>query len=120
MIQLIKINCFFLVIMALDVLIRHEPSMKYAIAGRTFYTNAGSRALYGGVEVWQGYYQSVRPTLGKMMINIDLSATSFYESGGLVQMAVKILGRRNVEDLRRLTDRDRTKLDRELRNLKIY
>src|SRR5436309_806958 len=106
--------------MALGVLIRHEPSMKYLIAGRSFYTNAGSRALYGGVEVWQGYYQSARPTSGKMMINVDLSATVFYESGGLVQMAVKILGRRNVEDLRRITDRDRMKLNKALKNLKIY
>src|ERR1051325_8314901 len=98
--------------MALDVLIRYEPSMKYSIAGRSFYTNDGARPLYGGVEVWQGYYQSARPTPGKMMINVDLSATAFYESGGLVQMVVKVLGRRSVEDLRRITDRDRAKIDK--------
>jgi hypothetical protein len=106
--------------MALDVLIRHKPSMTYAVAGRSFYTNQGSRALFGGVEVWQGYYQSARPTPGKMMINIDLSATAFYESGSLIQMVVKVLNKRSVEDLRRITDRDRTKLDKALKNLKIY
>jgi len=31
-----------------------------------------------GVEVWQGYYQLIR---GKMMINIDLSATVFLKTG---------------------------------------
>src|SRR5256886_15498836 len=106
--------------MSLDVLIHHKPSMMYAVAGRSLYTNQGSRALFGGVEVWQGYYQSARPTPGKMMINVDLSATAFYESGGLVQMVVKILGKRSVEDLRRIQDRDRTKLEKALKNLKIF
>ena len=94
--------------------------MNYSIAGRSFFTNVGSRSIYGGVELWQGYYQSARPTPGKMMINIDSSATAFYESVSLVQMVVKVLGKRSVEDLRRITDRDRTKLDKALKNLKIY
>ena len=111
---------FFLAIVALNVLIRHEPSMRCPIAGRSFYTNDSARPLYGGVEAWQGYYQSIKPTPGKMMINVDLSATVFYESGGLVQMVVKVLGKRSVEDLRRITDRDRAKLDQALKNLKIY
>src|SRR5581483_7478275 len=114
-----KLLFFFLAIMALGVLIRHEPSMKYTIVGRSFYTNIGSEALYGGLEVWQGYYQSVRLTPGKMMININWSAAAFYKSGDLIQMSVKILGRRNVEDLRRITDRDRMKLDKALKNLNI-
>src|SRR5205809_7804710 len=106
--------------MALDVLIRYRPSMQYATVGRSFFTPAGSQQLYGGVEVWQGYYQSARPTYRKMMINIDVSATAFYESGDLVQVVVKILGRRSVEDLRKgISDKDRTKLEKALKNLKI-
>src|ERR1051325_9346503 len=107
-------------IMALNVLFRHEPSMKYSIAGRSFYTNDGARPLYGGVEVWQGYFQSIRPTPGKIMINVDLSTTAFYESCGLVQMVVKVLGKRSVEELKRIMDRDRAKLDKALKGLKIY
>jgi hypothetical protein len=72
------------------------------------------------VEIWQGYYQSVRPTPKKMMINIDLGATAFYESGNLVQLVVKILDKKSVEDLRRIQDRDRTKLERLIKNLRIY
>jgi len=112
-------NCLT-AIMALDVLIRHDPSMKYSTVGRSFYTPQGAQALFGGAEVWQGYYQSARPTLGKMMINIDLSATAFYESGSLVSMVTKILGRRDPNDFRRgLSDRDRIKVEKELKGLKI-
>src|SRR4051794_32291564 len=106
--------------MALNVLIRHRPSMMYKKIGRSFYTSQGSRSLYGGVEAWQGYFQSIRPTPGKLMINININAAAFYESGNLVQMVVKILEKRSIEDLRRITDRDRLKLEKMLKNLKIY
>ncbi|CAG8457935.1 8826_t:CDS:2 [Funneliformis mosseae] len=117
-------------IMALDVLIRHKPSMMhvthkddeimYATVGRSFYTNQISQSLFGGAEVWQGYYQSARPTPKKMMINVDVSATAFYESGSLVQMVVKLLNKRHPDDLRRgIPDRDRVKLEKSLKNVKI-
>jgi hypothetical protein len=106
--------------MSLDVLIRHRPSTVHTTVGRSFYTPQGAQPLYGGVEVWQGYYQSARPTRGRMMINIDLSATAFYEGGPLVQLITKILGRRSPDDLRRgLTDKDRQKVERTIKGLKI-
>ncbi|GBC01533.1 hypothetical protein RclHR1_04220001, partial [Rhizophagus clarus] len=107
-------------IMALNVMIHHKPSKTHKKVGRFFYTNQGSQPLDGGVKDWQGYFQSIRPTPMKLMINIDLHATAFYEGGSLVQMVVKILGKRSVEDLRRIQDRDHIKLEIYLKNLKIY
>lgn len=102
------------------MLIRHRPSTLHITVGRSFFTPQGAQSLYGGAEVWQGYYQSARPTKGKMMINIDLSATAFFEAGPLVQMVTKILGRRSPDDLRRgLTDKDRQKVERTIKGLKI-
>src|SRR4051812_43534292 len=55
-----------------------------------------------------------------MLINVDLSATAFYESGPLIQMVTKILGRRNPDDLRRgFSDKDRIRVEKSLKNLKI-
>jgi hypothetical protein len=106
--------------MAMDVIIRHRPSTVHTTVGRSFYTPQAAQPLHGGVEAWQGYYQSARPTKGKMMINIDLSATAFYEGGPLVQMVAKILGRRSPDDLHRgLGDRDRQKVERSIKGLKI-
>ncbi|RGB43667.1 Piwi domain-containing protein [Rhizophagus diaphanus] len=107
-------------IMALNVLIRHVPSTTFNSVGRIFYTNQDSRPLSGGVKALQGYFQSIRPTPKKMMINIDLHATAFYESDSLVQLVVKILNKRSVDDLRRIHDSDRTNLEKCLKNLKIY
>lgn len=50
--------------MVLDVLIRHVPSTLYATVGRSFFTPNGARPLPNAAEVWQGYYQSARPTFG--------------------------------------------------------
>jgi eukaryotic translation initiation factor 2C len=55
-----------------------------------------------------------------MLINVDLSATAFYESGPLIQIVTKILGRRSPDDLRRgLSEKDRVKVEKTLKNLKI-
>ncbi|OAD76297.1 hypothetical protein PHYBLDRAFT_123569 [Phycomyces blakesleeanus NRRL 1555(-)] len=112
-------NCLT-AIMVLDVLIRHMPSMLYSTVGRSFFTPNDSRPLPNGAEVWQGFYQSARPTACKMMINIDVSATAFYESGPLPQIVAKILNRRSVDELRQgIPDRERNKLEKVLKALKI-
>lgn len=54
------------------------------------------------------------------MINIDVSATAFYESGPLPEIVAKILNRNSVEDLRgRISDRDVKKLANVFKNVKI-
>ncbi|KAF9087913.1 eukaryotic translation initiation factor 2C, 2 [Mortierella sp. AD031] len=93
-------NCLT-AIMALDVLIRHQPAMLYATVGRSFYTPIGKQTLAGPLDVWRGFYQSARPAVGKMMINMDVSATAFFRSGSLLEMAAKISNVRSVDDLRR-------------------
>jgi len=112
-------NCLT-AIMVLDVLIRHQPSLNYTTVGRSFFTPTDKRSLPNGAEVWQGFYQSARPTVGKMMINIDVSATLFYESGPLPDIVTKILGRRSLDDLRRgIPERELSKLEKIIKSLKI-
>ncbi|CAB4383292.1 unnamed protein product [Rhizophagus irregularis] len=96
--------------MALDV-----TSQVHASLGRSFCTSQGALPNTGGAEVWQGYYQSARLTRGKMMINLDLSATAFYEGGSLVQIDL-----RSPDDLRRgLSGRNHHAVETTIRNLKI-
>ncbi|ORZ26299.1 Piwi domain-domain-containing protein [Lobosporangium transversale] len=88
-------------IMALDVLIRHKPSLLYATVGRSFFTPDGKQPLAGILDVWRGFYQSARPTAGKMMINLDVSATAFFQSGSLIEIVIKALNLRSPSDLNR-------------------
>ncbi|KAI8979788.1 Piwi domain-containing protein [Mycotypha africana] len=106
--------------MVLDVLIRYVPSNVHIGVGRSFYTPADKRALPNGAEVWQGYYQSARPTVGKMMINVDVSSTAFIESGPVPEVVAKMLGRRSIDELRRgIPERELTKLVKLLKNVYI-
>jgi len=72
----------FNAIQALDVVMRHLPSMTYTPVGRSFFSSPDGyyHPLGGGREVWFGFHQSVRPSQWKMMLNIDVSATAFYKA----------------------------------------
>ncbi|GBC09434.1 hypothetical protein RclHR1_08860007 [Rhizophagus clarus] len=107
-------------ITVLNALIKHQTSMKYVPSGKSFYTRNGFKSLTGIAEAWQGYYQSVRPAPGKMMINVDLTATAFCESGPLVNIIVNLLGKRSLNDFRGgINERERNILEKELKNYKI-
>ncbi|KAA8585990.1 hypothetical protein FQN60_007559 [Etheostoma spectabile] len=83
----------FETVQALDVVMRHLPSMRYTPVGRSFFTPSEgcSNPLGGGREVWFGFHQSVRPSLWKMMLNIDVSATAFYKAQPVIEfMCLKV------------------------------
>ncbi|PKY23704.1 Piwi-domain-containing protein [Rhizophagus irregularis] len=107
-------------ITAMGTIISHEISINHPTIRNLFYTSQGAR-LFEGIEAWPGYYQLVRPTMGKMMINIDSSATTFYEGGPLIQLIAKILRLRSLDDLvrRGLSERDRQKVEKIIKNLRI-
>lgn len=53
---------------------------RYTPVGRSFFTPSEgcSNPLGGGREVWFGFHQSVRPSLWKMMLNIDGNAGGWW------------------------------------------
>ncbi|KAI8923006.1 Piwi domain-containing protein [Entophlyctis helioformis] len=104
----------------LDVLLRARPSLLFTTVGRCFYTPDAAAIIANGAQLWQGFHQSLRPARGQMLINLDVSATAFYQPGPLVEMIAKLLGRNNAAELRSpLLDKDRIKLERTLKNIKI-
>ena len=62
----------FETIQSLDVVLRHLPSMKYMPVGRSFFPppEGHRQPLESGHEFWCGFHESVRPSQGKMMLNI--------------------------------------------------
>ena len=110
------------VVDALDVVMRHLPSMKYTPVGRSFFSAPEGyfHPLGGGREVWFGFHQSVRPSQWKMMLNIDVSATAFYKAQSVLDFMCEVLDIRDINDQRRpLTDSQRVKFTKEIKSLKI-
>uniref|UniRef100_H2YUA1 Argonaute RISC catalytic component 2 n=1 Tax=Ciona savignyi TaxID=51511 RepID=H2YUA1_CIOSA len=113
----------FETVQALDVVMRHLPSLRYTPVGRSFFSapEGYTPPLGGGREVWFGFHQSMRPSQWKMMLNIDVSATAFYRAQSCVQFLCDVLELR-IEDLRlirSLTDSQRVKFTKEIRGLKV-
>ncbi|UYV61609.1 AGO1 [Cordylochernes scorpioides] len=112
-------------IQALDVIMRHLPSMTYTPVGRSFFSSPDGyyHPLGGGREVWFGFHQSVRPSQWKMMLNIDVSATAFYKSQSVIEYLCEVIDFRDQESLadtrKPLTDSQRVKFTKEIKGLKI-
>uniref|UniRef100_A0A8C2F0Z1 Argonaute RISC catalytic component 3b n=1 Tax=Cyprinus carpio TaxID=7962 RepID=A0A8C2F0Z1_CYPCA len=107
---------------AVDVVMRHLPSMKYTPVGRSFFSSPEGydHPLGGGREVWFGFHQSVRPAMWKMMLNIDVSATAFYKAQPVIQFMCEVLDIHNIDEQPRpLTDSHRVKFTKEIKGLKV-
>ncbi|KAJ3509687.1 hypothetical protein NLJ89_g5086 [Agrocybe chaxingu] len=68
-------------ITALNVVIRMQPNLDHPFDKRSFFTSQDRRVILGGLELWRGIFQSVRPTLSGLVINIDLSTGVMYREG---------------------------------------
>nr|QKV26109.1 argonaute-1 [Pinctada fucata] len=112
----------FEAIQALDVIMRHLPSMTYTPVGRSFFSppEGYDHPLGGGREVWFGFHQSVRPSSWKMLLNIDVSATAFYKAQPVIEFMCEVLDLASLGEQRRpLTDSQRVKFTKEIRGLKV-
>ncbi|KAJ7737366.1 argonaute-like protein [Mycena metata] len=107
-------------LMALNVVIRMEPSERYPIKGRSFFTEEGSRNIGAGLVLWRGYFQSIRPAVGRMLINVDISTGVMYQPGELISLCLAFLNERDPNVLSaRLDDRKRLKLARFITGIRV-
>jgi len=76
-----------------QLIVRQAPNLKYPNNVKAFFCReAGHRALGGGLEVFKGYYQSVRPALQSLLINIDTTCGVLYQNGPMIDVALSFLG----------------------------
>ncbi|KAI0375597.1 argonaute-like protein [Pilatotrama ljubarskyi] len=85
-------NAVLTAITALNVVIRMEPSLKYPFNVRSFFTDREKKDIGSGIVLWRGYFQSVRPAIGRMLINVDISTGAMYKPGPLLTIAMEFLG----------------------------
>uniref|UniRef100_A0A0D9WUD8 Piwi domain-containing protein n=1 Tax=Leersia perrieri TaxID=77586 RepID=A0A0D9WUD8_9ORYZ len=103
----------------LDIVLRELPTARYAPFGRSFFSpDLGRRRSLGeGLESWRGFYQSIRPTQMGLSLNIDMSATAFFEPLPVIDFVIQLLN----TDIRSrpLSDAERVKIKKALRGVKV-
>jgi eukaryotic translation initiation factor 2C len=100
-----------------------QPSIDFPSNKNSFFPYQDPRPIGAGIELWRGFFQSVRPAIGRMLINVDISTGVMYRSGSLIDLALDFLGRSgspNVLSPRHgLPDRERRRLQQFISGLKI-
>ncbi|KAF8919662.1 Piwi domain-containing protein [Mucidula mucida] len=95
----------------LQLIIKQATNQNYPHSSRAFFSSAGSKPIKGGLELWRGFFQSVRPTTDAILVNIDTSVTAMYRSGPVFDAALDFVG---VRDVRHLPSDERDPKFREL------
>ncbi|KAJ7583392.1 Piwi domain-containing protein [Mycena floridula] len=97
-----------------------KENPNFAHKKNAFFSPAGSIDLNNGLELWKGFFQAIRPTIGRMIVNIDTTIAPVYRAGPLVDVAMAVL---RLNDARRLsmnrTDPNFHKLSVFLKKLRI-
>ncbi|RDX47695.1 argonaute-like protein [Lentinus brumalis] len=110
-------------ITALNVVMRMQPSLDYPSNNRSFFTNRETKDIGGGIMLWRGYFQSVRPAIGRMLINVDITTGFMYKPGSVLDLALDFLGGpRNPNRLapsHGFPERERLRLQRFLSGLRV-
>ncbi|KAG1749019.1 ribonuclease H-like domain-containing protein [Suillus paluster] len=83
-----------------QLILRQAPNLKYPNNTRAFFTkDAGIQGIGGGLELWRGYFQSVRPTIEKVLVNIDVSTAVMFKEGSFQSVALDVLKAGDVRAL---------------------
>lgn len=107
------------VINSLEVIMRHPMTQKGIIVGRSCYTRANAEPIAGGLEVWKGFFSSLRPAAGRLLLNVDTTATAFYSPGPLLNLVGDICADRDGKLAPTMDPRNRQNVERAIRNLKV-
>lgn len=115
-------------IVALNVMIRHRAALQFPSKGASIYPTPSREfpnsrfPISGGVEMWRGYFSSLRFSPQGLVLNINSTVMPFIQEGNLLEVAAKFLDPRGGKDelIRHgLQERDYIKLDRFLRGCKV-
>ncbi|KAF9181636.1 Eukaryotic translation initiation factor 2C [Haplosporangium sp. Z 11] len=96
----------FTAVQALNIVMTHKLFNDMVSVGRSAFTPNNAQDLGGGVERWDGIFQSIRPGQGSLYANIDIASTAFFKGGNIAQLIAEIKNARTPNEIRRLEKRD--------------
>ncbi|KAJ7197185.1 argonaute-like protein [Mycena pura] len=84
----------------LQLLLCQAQNLVRPNTGRAYFFPEGKESVRGmAVELWRGFYQAVRPSIGKMLVTVDVTVAAMYMSGSLMDVALAVLNTKDVRNL---------------------
>lgn len=84
---------------ALNIAIRTDVISRYPTNSKSFFVPSQRRDIGGGVELWRGYFQSVRPAANRLLVNVDVTTAMMYKSGPLLDVCLSFFDARDPRAL---------------------
>ncbi|KAI5005322.1 hypothetical protein ZWY2020_032565 [Hordeum vulgare] len=102
-----------------DIVLNEQDDMGIVPVGRSFFSRTINEPipLGKGIEGWNGFYQSIRPTQSGLSLNIDMSSTAFVRGGSLIDFIKDVLNWRGP--IRAINEFDHVKIKKALRGLRV-
>ncbi|KMT01790.1 hypothetical protein BVRB_9g210720 [Beta vulgaris subsp. vulgaris] len=107
------------IIQVFDVVLKSTINLKnYTPISRSLFSyDLGYGDLEEGLEFWKGFYQSLRPTMMGLSLNIDTSARAFFKPSTVIGFLSENCGIRLSEEP--LNDDDRRKVKKVLKGVTV-
>ncbi|XP_047337741.1 protein argonaute PNH1-like [Impatiens glandulifera] len=114
-----KVDAPVEVLKMIDIVLKERASQRNLSVGRFFYSPnlKKPQSLGNGLQVWKGFYQSIKPTQMGLSLNIDMSSTAFIEPLPVIEYVAQILGKDVYS--RPLSDAECVKVKKALRGVKV-
>ena len=101
----------------------HTFCSRYPYNGRSIFTPEETKDIGMGIVLWRGYFQSARPAVGRMLVNVDISTGAMHKPGNVLDICLQLLGLRrdNISAMHvgNLSPRDALKLSRFLAGVRV-
>ncbi|XP_006458774.1 argonaute-like protein [Agaricus bisporus var. bisporus H97] len=109
---------------AFNTVLRMVPNLECVHNVRSFFNRKfGFEGIGGGIELWRGFFQSMRPGPGYLLLNVDIATCMMYRPGNLLEVCVDFFDNnvpaRNLANYLANSDRERIRLGKFLSNLAV-
>ncbi|TFK93746.1 Piwi-domain-containing protein [Polyporus arcularius HHB13444] len=95
----------YVVLQLCQLIVRQAPNFRHRFPAhsKSFYVADTAVDMDMGLQVWKGFFQSVRPTRGHLLLNVDHTAAPVYAPGPLLSTMLQFLKLRDPRDLQNLS-----------------
>ncbi|CAE6439421.1 unnamed protein product [Rhizoctonia solani] len=109
---------------ALNYVVRMAPvtNSNYPLKGSSFFMDIPgvSKDLRKGFKLYRGFFQSVRPAIGRMLVNIDVATGVVFRPIKVLEFVMEFLRLRDPRDLGQLQEAQLISLTRVLKGVKVF